>query len=91
MIMRGPGHGPAVRLTLYQDSRRPGTCRSCGANIEWAELTTGKRMPFNRIVSLRVQSPLFIGQRVIEEVDTATSPTHFETCPDAKDWRRSTR
>jgi len=80
--------GPAVHLTLYQDSRHPSTCRSCGAAIEWAELTTGKRMPFNHIHPLQIQSPLFIGARIIEEVDTATSPTHWESCPDAKDWRK---
>jgi hypothetical protein len=77
-----------VTLTIYQDSRGPGTCRSCGAAIEWAELTTGRRAPFDRILPVREQSPLFIGGRVIEELDTATSPTHFETCPDAADWRR---
>jgi hypothetical protein len=77
-----------MKLTLYQDSRAPGRCRSCGAAIEWAELTTGKRTPFNRIVPLRANPVLFAGARVIEEVDTASSPTHFESCPDAKEWRR---
>lgn len=77
-----------MRLTLYQDSRGPGHCRSCGAAVEWAELTGGRRMPFDRIVPVSAQGPLFIGERVIEEVDTASSPSHFETCPDAKDWRK---
>lgn len=85
----GLGRGQGIRLTLYQDSRTAGRCRSCGAAIEWAELTSGRRMPFNKIVPVVAQSPLFIGARVIEEVNTTTSPVHFETCPDAKAWRRN--
>jgi hypothetical protein len=75
-------------LTIYQDTRYPGTCRSCGAVIEWAQLTSGKRMPFDKIVPLREQPVLFDGDRRIEEIDTASSPTHFQSCPDARDWRR---
>jgi hypothetical protein len=74
-------------LKLYQDSRAPGTCRSCGAAIEWAELTTGKRMPFDRITPTNAQLAM-VGGRIVEEVETTTSPTHFQSCPDAKDWRR---
>jgi hypothetical protein len=74
-------------LRILQDTRAPGRCRSCGAAIVWAELTTGKRMPFNRIDVLRTQSGLLEG-RVVEDVDTTTSPVHFQTCPEAKDWRR---
>jgi hypothetical protein len=76
-------------LTIYRDTRAPGRCRSCGADIEWAELTTsGKRMPFDRIVPMRTQPTLLHDARALDLLDTATSPTHFETCPDAKDWRR---
>lgn len=73
-------------LKIYQDSKGPGTCRSCGASIEWAELVSGKRMPFNNsIVAVRTQGSIIEG-RVIEEVDTDVSPTHWATCPDAKKW-----
>ncbi len=75
-------------LKIYQDSKGKGACRSCGAPIEWAELTSGKRHPFDgEIVPVRTQGSILEG-RVIEEVDTSISHSHFETCPDAKRWRR---
>lgn len=77
-----------AEVAIYQDSKGKGICRSCGAPIEWAETTRGKRMPFDsEIVAVRTQgSP--IGGRVVEFVDTSVTPSHFQTCPDAKDWRR---
>jgi hypothetical protein len=80
-------------LTIYRDTRAPGRCRSCGADVEWAELTTsGKRTPFDRIVPVQQpqQANLIVMNppRVIDVVNTDTSPVHFQTCPDAKDWRR---
>jgi len=75
-------------LRIYQDSRAVGTCRSCGAAIEWAELTTGARHPFELpIKPIRAQQSLVDG-RTIEDVETRDSPTHFARCPDAKSWRR---
>jgi len=53
-------------LLIYQDSRGLGRCRSCGAAIEWAELVSGKRMPFNPpIVGVRTQGNLLAGERTI--------------------------
>lgn len=76
-------------LRIWQDTRRLGTCRSCGAPIEWGELISGSRMPFNApIVAVRAQDELLTGGRTIEDVDTTVSISHFATCPDAKDWRR---
>lgn len=75
-------------LQIYQDSRGKGTCRSCGASVEWAELTSGKRHPFDgEIVAVRTQGSVIEG-RVIEFVDTDVTPSHFQTCPDAEKWRR---
>jgi len=75
-------------LKIYQDSKGPGTCRSCGAGITWAELVSGKRHPFDgEIVPVRTQGSILDG-RVIEDVDTSITASHFATCPDAKDWRR---
>jgi len=77
-------------VAIYADSKGPGTCRSCGAAITWAETIRGKRMPFDgEIVAVRTQGSALIGDgRVIEYVDTTVTPCHFETLPDAKDWRR---
>ena len=75
-------------LQIYQDSKGPSQCRSCGAPITWAELTSGKRHPFDgEIVAVRMQGSVLDG-RVIEHVDTSVTTSHFATCPDAKDWRR---
>lgn len=77
-------------LTIYQDSKGRGTCRSCGASITWAELTSGKRHPFDgEIVPVRTQGALLAGQRVTEDVDTSVSSSHFATCPDSGKWRRT--
>ncbi len=76
-------------LSIYQDSKGPGTCRSCGQRIEWAELTSGKRHPFDApIVPVRTQGALLAGERVTEHVDTSVSTSHFATCPDAAKWRQ---
>lgn len=75
-------------IAIYADSRGKGTCRSCGAPIEWAETVRGKRMPFDgEIVAVRTEGSPIRG-RVVEYVDTAITASHFETCPDAQDWRR---
>lgn len=72
-------------ITVYQDSRTRGRCRSCGAPIEWARVVgTDKAIPLNvGGVVLRSQHSLIDG-RVVELVDN----THFATCPDAAAWRR---
>lgn len=76
-------------LRIYADSRGPGRCRSCGAAIEWAELESGKRMPFDPpVVPVRMQGNLVQGQRIIEDVDTTVTSPHWATCPDAEKWRR---
>lgn len=76
-------------LKIYADSRGAGRCRTCGAAIEWAELTSGKRHPFDPpIVPVRTQGDILGGARVVEEVDTSVSTSHFATCPDAAAHRR---
>jgi hypothetical protein len=76
-------------LHIFADSKGPGQCRSCGAAITWAELTSGKRHPFDgEIVVVRTQGRLLGGDRVVELVDTAITPSHFQTCPDAATWRQ---
>jgi len=76
-------------MKIFQDSRNLSACRSCGAPVEWAETTTGKRMPFNPpIVTVPAFDPgVILTGRVVEDVDPITV-SHFATCPDAKDWRR---
>lgn len=73
-------------MRVFDDTCGRGTCRSCGAGITWYELTTGKRHPFDG-------EPTYVGTatvdgRLVGEIDTSVSTSHFATCPDAKDWRR---
>jgi len=75
-------------IGIYRDSRNAGVCRSCGARIEWAELTTGKRMPFDADIIVRSVHESPTG-RIIELVDMTRSKSHFATCPQANEWRRN--
>jgi len=66
-------------------------CRSCHAPILWAETIAGRRLPLNghaQPVPIEVTT-LGGDGRDIYVIDTAAHPTHWETCPDAADWRRS--
>lgn len=75
-------------VAIYADSKGKGRCRSCGAAIEWAETTQGRRIPFDgEIVVARSQGNPITG-RVVEYVDTSVTATHFQTCPEANTWRR---
>lgn len=76
-------------LKIYQDSKGKGRCRSCGADIVWTELTSGKRHPFDgpEIVPVRTEGSMLEG-RVIEHVDTSVSSSHFATCKFAAQHRR---
>lgn len=77
-----------AEVAIYADTKGKGRCRSCGAAVEWAETTQGKRIPFDgEVVAARSQGSPITG-RVIEYVDTSVSPTHFQTCPDAGQWRK---
>lgn len=77
-------------LDIYADSKGRGRCRSCGARVTFAELTSGKRIPLEgwEPVALRTQGSLLGDARIVETIDTTVSPTHWEHCPQAKDWRR---
>jgi len=78
-------------IKIYADSKGLGRCRSCGAPIEWAETVAKRRMPFDPpIVAVRMQgSVLGEGEgRVVEEVDTAITSSHFVTCPQGREWSR---
>lgn len=76
-------------IDIYADSKGSGVCRSCGAKLTWAETVRGRKMPFEgEIVVLRTQGDILGGGRVVESVDTEISPTHWERCPNASEFRR---
>jgi len=70
-------------LTVYAEVRRLANCKSCGASIVWAELAKShRRIPFDAPITI-VRSSFGY-----EDVDTAITKTHFETCPNAAQHRR---
>jgi hypothetical protein len=77
-------------VAIFVDTRGLGRCRSCGAQVEWAETLLGKRIPFNPPITVQATTENFSGRR-IQYIDTRVTPTHFQTCPDAEKWRKRQR
>ena len=73
-------------LRAYDDTKGRGSCRSCGADITWLELVSGKRMPFDGEPAY--VRTVQVGGRLVGEIDSTVSLSHFATCPQAKDWRK---
>lgn len=79
------------------------TCRSCGQPIQWATTTTGKRMPVDRrphpdgnvLLRPRTAGPgleaVVLGplERLAQERVHQLHQSHFATCPQADQHRRS--
>lgn len=72
-------------LTVFDDSKGFGVCRSCGAKLTWYELTSGKRHPFDGD-PVYLQTEHTPARRLVGHIDRADS--HFATCPQAGDWKR---
>lgn len=81
-------------IAILKHSKGYGRCRSCGAPVVWVETVRGTRIPFNPPLAIaRTQETLLAGDdtRTIEHVDSAVSTSHFATCPDATQWRKTKR
>lgn len=78
-------------LKIYNDSINAGRCRSCEAPITWGAATNGKKHPLNGspkdLAPIRSETEVESG-RVVLYIDTTINGTHFETCPQGRDWRR---
>lgn len=62
-------------------------CKSCGANIFWAKTEKGKNMPIDAQKSLC--GNIQIGEDGVAVVTGAGPYTsHFQTCPQKKQWRK---
>lgn len=62
-------------------------CRSCGQEIVWVEMSTGKLMPLDvkptgKVITLTEGDADPPAARF-----TPTYTPHFATCPDAAEWR----
>jgi hypothetical protein len=76
-------------MWIYQDSVYPGRCRGCGRAIVWAETRTGAKHPFDGTpIPVTTQPDLFSG-RILAEIDTTITLSHFATCARAQDFRSS--
>lgn len=65
-------------------SSQNGTCRSCGAAIVWATSTNGRPTPLDAKTERRI---VIGSDDVARVVDTYVS--HFTTCPNAAQHRKS--
>jgi hypothetical protein len=73
-------------MIAYASSRRLGTCRSCGARVEWlTNVKTDKAHPFDSVV---IETALGDLDPQVVRVDMARSVSHFATCPQAEAWRK---
>ena len=74
-------------MLIFQDSPYAGRCRGCGQPIVWVETRTGAKHPLNgEPIPITTQPDLFSG-RVLMEIDTAITTSHFATCPRAEEFR----
>ena len=53
-------------------------CRSCGDEIVWMVTPNGKKIPVDAET---------VSDREAEVFDRETMTTHFQTCPQSKQWR----
>jgi len=60
-------------------------CKTCGAEIKWVTTSSGKSMPIDAKPEKRIVLEDY--DRKGSVVDTYTS--HFVTCPDAKQHRKT--
>ncbi len=73
-------------VRVWDDTKGPGTCRSCQAPLTWFTTVAGKKIPFNRDPVPRKSEHqdgrlvLFLG----------SDDVHWATCPDAERFRRRT-
>jgi hypothetical protein len=75
---------PTMKLVLPMTNH--GTCRSCGAAVDWYTTWTGKAMPMN------------VGAQPLPTTDLLdpnfgvfdTKDSHWATCPDAAKWKART-
>ena len=73
-------------IAIVQKSRHLGTCRSCGAAVEWAIVEkSGRRMPFDVPI---VTIPQFDEDAPVVLVDPEKTTSHFASCPQATSWRK---
>lgn len=71
-------------------------CRSCGAEIIWAETVNGKRIPLdaepNSEGTFDLSEPIPGCTPEATYTKKGTAPelmSHFATCPEAASWRRT--
>jgi hypothetical protein len=76
-------------IRLYEDSRSPGICRGCDAQIEWFETLRGAKMPMNAGAVPRKSENEAGTRRVIAYF--AAEDSHFGSCPAAAQFSHKAR
>lgn len=73
-------------IRLYEDSRSAGTCRGCGAAMDWYETLAGRRMPMNAGAVPRKSETEPSSHRVVAFFSAADS--HWSTCEQRAQFAR---
>lgn len=63
-------------------------CESCGALIVWFRTKTGKRMPVDESSTQPTDAAHQLDLKMPSRPE-GRHVSHFSTCPQANDWRRS--
>lgn len=68
-------------------------CKGCGAKIDWFSTPLGKRMPLDEDPHPDGNVRYFSVKNMIAVVEPGSYPVlyrcHFQTCPNAEDFRRA--
>jgi hypothetical protein len=75
-----------VLIRLFEDSKKKGDCRGCGAALEWYETLNNRHMPMNAGAVPRKSENDPDTKRVIAFF--AASDSHWNTCPKAASFGR---
>lgn len=77
-------------IEVWAAGRNTARCRSCNARVEWATtVKNGKKMPFDAPIVAVATKRHPETDEAIDVVDTTVTPSHFQTCPNAPEWRKS--
>jgi hypothetical protein len=74
---------PTIKLVLPKTNT--GTCRSCGAAVDWYATPAGKAMPMNN-GAVHIKTLGGGPEPELGEFDTVD--THWASCPFAGRWKR---
>lgn len=64
------------------------TCRSCGADVIWAQTSKGRHIPLDAVPASDGNILLTDGIARVVDPGQGHFVSHFVTCPQAHQWRK---